>query len=97
MMNSTTSDAAMDLARACGRGDEVTVKKMIQDGINVNQKTKWGSWPIEHACLAGYPDIVKILLDAGATDESPGYYNYALRCQKYAPFYPWNQNPGVGM
>lgn len=90
MTGTTAEDAAMELARACGRGDEVTVREMIQNGINVNQKT-----------IAGFPDIVKILLEAGATDEpvagSPGYFNYALRCEKYAPFYPWNQNPGVGM
>ena len=90
----------MDLARACGRGDEVTVRKMIQSDININQKTKWGSWPIEHAALAGHIDIVKILLEAGATaiDDPPGhFYKLALMGQKYAPFYPWNQDPGVGM
>ena len=42
MTETPAEDAAMDLARACGRGDEVAVRKMIQEGISVNQKTKWG-------------------------------------------------------
>ena len=88
------TDSAMDLARACGRGDAVAVREMIRNGIDVNQKTKWGCFPIEHAALPGHIDIVNILLEAGATDvdDPPGnFYKLALMGQKYAPFYPWNQ------
>ena len=42
------------------------VDKMIKQGININEKDKYGNTALHHACKRGYIDIVKLLLEHDA-------------------------------
>ena len=66
-MGSTTPDSALELAKACGRGDEAAVKILLSRGVDPNAKTNWGTTPLQHAEISGrYAHIVQMLIDAGA-------------------------------
>lgn len=51
---------------ACERGDTKTVKSLIQNGANVNMKSKNGELPLIAACQQDNDILIQILLDQGA-------------------------------
>ena len=54
----------LDLLQAVIRNEAAAVQQALGNGANVNCSS--GSAPLMEACKAGYDDIVRILLDAGA-------------------------------
>jgi ankyrin repeat protein len=62
---------AGDLTAAVQARDIVRVKALLASGADANEKTPFGS-PLNIAVSDGQPEIVTVLLDAGANIESAG-------------------------
>lgn len=59
----TKADQLQDAAR---KGDAATVKKLLDEGVDVNTKFRYGATALFYACDHGHVDVVKVLLDKGA-------------------------------
>ena len=59
----TKAEQFQDAAR---KGDAATVKKLIDEGVDVNTKFRYGATAIFYASDHGHVDVVKVLLDKGA-------------------------------
>jgi ankyrin repeat protein len=59
----STADQLQDAAR---KGDAATVKKLLDEGVDVNTKFRYGTTALFFACDHGHVDVVKVLLDKGA-------------------------------
>ncbi len=57
------TDQLQDAAR---KGDATTVKKLLDEGVDVNTKFRYGTTALFFACDHGHVDVVKVLLDKGA-------------------------------
>ncbi len=57
-------DAAM--LRAAARGDNASLKELLDKGVNINMRGGDRNTPIMEAAYAGHLDTVKLLLDHGA-------------------------------
>ena len=60
------SEKADALSAAARRGDAATVKKLLDEGVDVNTKYRYGVTALTYACDHGNVDVVKVLLDRGA-------------------------------
>lgn len=58
------------LCQVAEKGDVAEVKRLLDDGVNVNQKDKYGRPPLGIAAYKGHVDIVKLLLDSGGDVEA---------------------------
>ena len=58
----------MNLIQAVYEGNVFRVQQLIDDGVNINTKDKFGMTPLILAADNGNHQIVKILLDSGAKD-----------------------------
>jgi len=63
---------------AAGRGEVDVVKDLVKQGVNVNSKARrtllhpdGTGTPLQHAVKEGYPESVRVLLEAGADKDSP--------------------------
>jgi hypothetical protein len=59
----TKAEQLQDAAR---KGDAAAVKKLLDEGVDVNTKFRYDATAIFYACDAGHADVVKVLLDKGA-------------------------------
>jgi hypothetical protein len=59
----TKAEQFQDAAR---KGDAAAVKKLIDEGVDVNTKFRYGATAIFYASDHGHIDVVKVLLDKGA-------------------------------
>jgi ankyrin repeat protein len=59
----TKAEQLQDAAR---KGDAAAVKRLLDDGVDVNTKFRYDATAIFYACDAGNVDVVKVLLDHGA-------------------------------
>jgi hypothetical protein len=64
--STSAGDKADALAEAARRGDPAVVKKLLDDGVDVNTKFRYGATALSYACDRGHVDVVKLLLDRGA-------------------------------
>jgi hypothetical protein len=60
---STKAEQLQDAAR---KGDAATVKKLLDEGVDVNTKFRYNATALFYACDHGHLDVVKVLLDRGA-------------------------------
>ncbi|MBN1309437.1 MAG: ankyrin repeat domain-containing protein [Chitinispirillaceae bacterium] len=56
----------MNLIRASAKGDLAAVKKLVNEGADVNDTDAGGRSPLLEAAWGGYNDVVKFLIDRGA-------------------------------
>src|SRR5687767_12362494 len=57
---------AEQLQEAARKGDAATVKKLLDEGVDVNTKFRYGATAIFYASDHGHLEVVKVLLDRGA-------------------------------
>ena len=59
----TKAEQLQDAAR---KGDAAAVKKLLDEGVDVNTKFRYNATALFYACDHGHLDVVKVLLDHGA-------------------------------
>lgn len=59
----TKAEQFQDAAR---KGDAAAVKKLLDEGVDVNTKFRYNATALFYACDHGHLDVVKVLLDKGA-------------------------------
>jgi Ankyrin repeats (3 copies) len=59
----TKAEQFQDAAR---KGDAATVKKLLDDGVDVNTKFRYNATALFYACDHGHLEVVKVLLERGA-------------------------------
>jgi hypothetical protein len=59
----TKAEQLQDAAR---KGDAATVKKLLDDGVDVNTRFRYNATALFYACDHGHLEVVKVLLDKGA-------------------------------
>ena len=57
---------AEQLQEAARKGDAAAVKKLLDEGVDVNTKFRYGATAIFYASDHGHLEVVKVLLDKGA-------------------------------
>ncbi len=57
---------ADQLQEAARKGDAATVKKLLDEGVDVNTKFRYDATALFYACDHGHLEVVKVLLDKGA-------------------------------
>jgi hypothetical protein len=60
------TDKADALSEAARKGDAAAVKKLLDEGVDVNTKFRYGATALSYACDRGHVDVVKLLLERGA-------------------------------
>jgi ankyrin repeat protein len=63
---SAPGDKADALWEAARKGDATTVKKLLDEGADVNTKYRYGATALSYACDRGHLEVVKVLLEHGA-------------------------------
>lgn len=63
---SAPGDKAEALWEAARKGDATTVKKLLDEGVDVNTKYRYGATALSYACDRGHLEVVKVLLEHGA-------------------------------
>jgi hypothetical protein len=58
--------SAEQLQEAARKGDAAAVTKLLDAGVDVNTKFRYGATALFFACDHGHLDVVKVLLDKGA-------------------------------
>jgi ankyrin repeat protein len=57
------ADAMWEAAR---KGDPATVRKLLDEGVDVNAKFRYGATALSYACDRGHLEVVRVLLERGA-------------------------------
>lgn len=57
---------AEQLQEAARKGDAAAVKKLLDEGVDVNTKFRYNATALFYACDHGHVEVVKVLLDKGA-------------------------------
>jgi hypothetical protein len=60
------SDKADALAEAARKGDAAAVTKLLDAGVDVNTKFRYGATALSYACDHGHLEVVKVLIARGA-------------------------------
>lgn len=63
-------DGATSLILACLAGNGAIVRRLLQSGVDVVASDKMGMTPLHAAAVAGYRDIVELLIAKGAKPEA---------------------------
>jgi Ankyrin repeats (3 copies) len=64
--SSAPGDKAEALWEAARKGDATTVEKLLDQGVDVNTKYRYGATALSYACDRGNLEVVKVLLAHGA-------------------------------
>ena len=60
------NDRGEALAEAARKGDAAAVKKLLDEGVDVNTKYRYDTTALFYACDRGHLEVVKLLVDRGA-------------------------------
>jgi ankyrin repeat protein len=64
--SSAPGEKADALAEAARKGDAAAVKKLLDEGVDVNTKYRYGATVLSYASDRGHVDVVKLLIERGA-------------------------------
>jgi uncharacterized protein len=62
----SSADKADALSEAARKGDAAAVRKLLDEGVDVDTKFRYGATALSYACDRGHLDVVKLLIDRGA-------------------------------
>jgi ankyrin repeat protein len=65
-----------EILEAAREGQTEQVRRLIQEGVNVNVKGSNGNTPLHNASCRGHVDTVRYLLDSGANVNVKGWNGY---------------------
>lgn len=72
----SADEKADQLLAATRKGDLPTVKRLLDEGANVNARTRYDSTPLFFACDRGHIEIVRLLIERGANlNVKDNFYN----------------------
>jgi hypothetical protein len=85
----TTSEKADTFLEAARKGDAAGVRKLLDEGVDVNTRFRYDRTALSYACDRGHLDVVRLLLERGAdvNIEDTFYHATALN---------WAVNPAMG-
>ena len=66
----TKAEQFQDAAR---KGDAATVKKLLDEGVDVNTKFRYNATALFYACDHGHLEVVKVLLDKRRRHDAQGH------------------------
>lgn len=66
LLNMKTKEGLSCINIAAWRGDHSMVQLLLQQGAEIDDRTKWGETPLHHAVTFGHIKVCEILLRAGA-------------------------------
>ena len=66
VMQSPALTKADQLQEAARKGDAAAVERLLDEGVDVNTKFRYGATALFYACDHGHIEVVKVLLDKGA-------------------------------
>ena len=74
--SSGAADRAEALAEAARKGDAPAIKKLLDAGVDVNTKFRYGATALSYACDRGHLDAAKLLVERGAdVNAKDTFYN----------------------
>ena len=86
---SAKSERADALSEAARKGDAAAVKKLLDEGVDINTKFRYNRTALSFAADRGHVEVVKLLLDRGAdVNVKDTFYN--------ATALTWAVNPAMG-
>src|SRR5262245_4588633 len=62
----TATEKADALSEAARKGDATALRKLLDEGVDVNTKFRYDRTALSFACDRGHVDVVKVLLERGA-------------------------------
>jgi ankyrin repeat protein len=60
---------------ACSNNDIENIKKLIENGKDVNSYNINGNTPLHEACINGHTNVIKFLISNGAKINATNYYS----------------------
>src|SRR5258708_3959083 len=63
---SGAGERADALAEAARKGDAAAIKKLLDEGVDVNTKFRYGATPLSYPCHRGHLEAAPLLVDRGA-------------------------------
>ena len=74
--STAVSDKADALSEAARKGDAAAVKKLLDEGVDVNTKFRYNRTALSFAADRGHVEVVKLLLERGAdVNAKDTFYN----------------------
>lgn len=64
-LTASAQDANEDFFAAARKGDAAAVKALLDKGVDVNAKTRYGATALSYACDKGHVEVVKLLIERG--------------------------------
>jgi len=72
----SVDDRGDQLLAATRKGDLAEVKRLLDEGADVNTRTRYNSTPLFFACDRGHTEIVRVLIERGAdVNVKDNFYN----------------------
>lgn len=65
-LTASAQDKNEEFFAAARKGDAVAVKELLDAGVDVNAKTRYGATALSYACDKGHVEVVKLLIERGA-------------------------------
>jgi hypothetical protein len=85
----TAPDKLEALSEAARKGDVAAVRKLLDEGVDVNTKFRYGVTALAYACDRGHIELVKLLLERGADVNVEDTFYHATPLS-------WAANPPMG-